>query len=88
MYGPEAIRLLASPRATLLDYQDVGVLLLVRRHGLSIREMPVTMFPRRNGKSKVFSSWLLVARYMLQTPVLCFARVGRSRAPDRRLSAR
>jgi glycosyltransferase involved in cell wall biosynthesis len=84
VYGPEAIALLASHEATLLDYQDVGVLLLLRRHGLTIGEMPVTMFPRRNGKSKVFSSWLLVARYMMQTTVLCIARVGRFRAPARR----
>jgi glycosyltransferase involved in cell wall biosynthesis len=88
VYGPEAIGLLASPQATLLDYQDVGVLLLLRRHGLSIREMPVTMFPRRNGRSKVFSSWVLVAKYMLQTTVLCVARVGRFRAPARRSPVR
>jgi glycosyltransferase involved in cell wall biosynthesis len=84
VYGPAAIRLLASHEATLLDYQDVGVLLLLRRHGLTIGEMRVTMFPRRNGKSKVFSSWLLVARYMVQTTVLCLARVGRFRAAARR----
>jgi glycosyltransferase involved in cell wall biosynthesis len=84
VYGRDAIALLASREATLLDYQDVGVLLLIRKHGLSIREVPVTMFPRRAGRSKVFSSWLLVARYMLQTTVLCLARVGRFRAPARR----
>jgi glycosyltransferase involved in cell wall biosynthesis len=83
VYGPEAIAVLASPEATLLDYQDVGVLLLLRKHGMRIRELPVTMFPRQNGHSKVFASWLLVAGYMLQTTVLCIARVGlmRRRAP-------
>src|SRR5690606_7874794 len=29
VYGPRALRILASPEATLLDYQDVGVLLLL-----------------------------------------------------------
>lgn len=77
VYGPQAIRVLASPEATLLDYQDVGVLLLLRKHGLSIHEVPVTMLPRCNGHSRVFSSWLTVARYMAQTTVLCLARVGR-----------
>jgi glycosyltransferase involved in cell wall biosynthesis len=83
VYGREAIAVLASREATLLDYQDVGVLLLLRKHGMRIRELPVTMFPRQNGQSKVFASWLLVAGYMLQTTVLCIARVGllRRRAP-------
>lgn len=76
VYGRGAIAVLASPEATLLDYQDVGVLLLLRKYGLRIRELPVTMFPRQNGRSKVFASWLLVASYMLQTTVLCIARVG------------
>jgi glycosyltransferase involved in cell wall biosynthesis len=79
VYGPRAIRLLASNEATLLDYQDVGVLLLMRRHGLRVEETAVTMFPRHDGRSRVFSSWLLVAHYMVQTTVLCLARVGRSR---------
>ncbi len=82
VYGRRAIAVLASAEATLLDYQDVGVLLLLKKYGLSIREVPVTMFPRRNGRSKVFASWLLVARYMVQTTVLCLARVGR--LPGRR----
>jgi glycosyltransferase involved in cell wall biosynthesis len=81
VYGPQAIRILASREATLLDYQDVGVLLLMRKYGLLIRETPVTMFPRCSGRSKVFSSWVLVAYYMVQTTVICFARTGRLRAP-------
>lgn len=83
-YGPRAIEVLASSQATLLDYQDVGVLLLLRKHGISVAETPVQMYPRRNGRSKVFASWLLVAHYMLQTTVLCLARVGRLSLPRRR----
>jgi len=83
-YGPRAIEVLASAEATLLDYQDVGVLLLLRKHGLAVRETPVQMYPRRNGRSKVFASWLLVAHYMLQTTVLCLSRVGRLSLPRRR----
>ena len=77
VYGPRALRLLASAEATLLDYQDVGVLLLLRKYGLAVHEVPVTMYPRQAGQSRVFSSWLTVARYMLQTTLLCIARVGR-----------
>lgn len=75
-YNQRAIRLLAGPAASLLDYQDVGVLLILSRSGLTIREVPVPMALRRSGKSRVFSSWLIVAKYMLQTSVLCLARIG------------
>jgi hypothetical protein len=34
------------------------------------------MSPRRSGGSRVFASWLLVARYMLHTTVLCIAQLG------------
>jgi len=81
VYGSSAIRLLASPQATLLDYQDVGVLMLLRQHRLAIIEMPVAMRPREAGHSRVFGSWLLVARYMLQTTVLCVARIGQRPRP-------
>jgi glycosyltransferase involved in cell wall biosynthesis len=84
VYGPQAIRILASREATLLDYQDVGVLLLMRKYGLTLHETPVTMFPRCSGRSKVFSSWLIVGYYMLQTTVICLARTGRLRAPPPR----
>lgn len=73
-YGPKACRLLAREEATLLDYQDIGVLLLLRHAHLRIAEVPVPMNPRRNGISRVFSSWWTVARYMAETSLLCLAR--------------
>lgn len=76
IYGPRAVRLLARTEATLLDYQDIGVLMLLRRFGLSVTEVPVTMCERRDGRSRVFGSWLLVANYLLHTTVLCIARFG------------
>lgn len=81
VYGCDAIRLLASPKATLLDYQDVGVLMLLRQHRVAIVEVPVAMKARSAGRSRVFGSWLLVARYMVQTTVLCLARVGHRAQP-------
>jgi glycosyltransferase involved in cell wall biosynthesis len=83
-YSPEACRLLAGREATLLDYQDVGVLLLLRHANLRIREIPVPMNPRRVGGSRVFSSWWTVARYMAETSLLCLARWNR--ASERRSS--
>jgi glycosyltransferase involved in cell wall biosynthesis len=75
-YNRSACALLASKEATLLDYQDIGVLLLLRRAGLRIAEIPVEMNPRRSGASRVFSSWWTVARYMAETSLLCLARWG------------
>lgn len=73
-YDAHACGLLAKAEATLLDYQDVGVLLLLRHARLRIAEIPVAMNPRRHGASRVFSSWWTVARYMLETSLLCLAR--------------
>ena len=73
-YSSTAIEILASDEATLLDYQDVGVLLLLRKAGMRIVEVPVSMNIRQVGKSRIFYSWFSVARYMITTTLLCFAR--------------
>lgn len=75
-YNAGAMAVLASPEATLLDYQDVGVLLLLRHARLRIEEIPVPMCRRNHGSSRVFPSWLIVGKYMLQTSVLCLAKIG------------
>ena len=73
-YNARACRLLAMEEATLLDYQDVGVLLLLRHAHFRIAEIPVAMNPRKHGASRVFSSWWTVAVYMAETSLLCLAR--------------
>jgi glycosyltransferase involved in cell wall biosynthesis len=73
-YNARACRLLAREEATLLDYQDIGVLLLLRRADLRIAEVAVAMNPRKSGASRVFSSWWTVGRYMAETSLLCLAR--------------
>ncbi|KFI23342.1 glycosyltransferase family 2 protein [Nitrosococcus oceani] len=75
-YNKAAMRVLAAPEATLLDYQDVGVLLLLRYARLRIQEIPVPMRERDHGGSRVFPSWMVVGKYMLQTSLLCLAKVG------------
>ncbi len=77
-YNARACRLLAQEEATLLDYQDIGVLLLLRHANLRIAEIAVEMSPRRDGASRVFSSWLTVGRYMAETSLLCLARWNRA----------
>lgn len=73
-YNRRACALLAGEEATLLDYQDIGVLLLLSKAGCSIAEIPVAMNVRENGASRIFSSWWTVARYMAETTLLCLAR--------------
>lgn len=75
-YNRTAIERLSRADATLLDYQDVGVLLILRRQGLRILEVPVSMRARYDGKSRVFDSWWTVSRYMLRTSLLCLAGIG------------
>lgn len=79
LYDRGAIRILAGPTASLLDYQDVGVLMLLAKNGKAIEETPVPMLPRREGHSRVFASWPVVARYMLHTTVLCIAQIDAGR---------
>lgn len=73
-YRGDALRVLASSEATLLDYQDVGTLLMLRRAGLRVVEVPVRMNERVAGASRIFGSWLKVARYMAITTLLCLSR--------------
>ncbi|MBZ4193413.1 MAG: glycosyltransferase family 2 protein [Candidatus Contendobacter sp.] len=80
-YNQAAITVLASREASLLDYQDVGVLLILFRKGLRIAEAPVSMQLRAAGASRVFRSWWIVGKYMLQTSLLCLARVGYNHLP-------
>ncbi|BEP95515.1 hypothetical protein GmRootA79_38990 [Acidovorax sp. A79] len=74
LYNREVMGVLASREATLLDYQDLGALLLIRRAGLTISEVPVSMNLRIEGKSRIFNSWFSVAKYMAATTLLCLAK--------------
>ena len=70
VYNRKAIRELASWRATFLDYQDIGVLLLLQSKNIVVADVEVPMQARRNGKSRVFHSWLTVIYYMSHTLLL------------------
>ncbi len=78
-YDRAALEVLASPEATLIDYQDLGVLIMLSKANLRITEVPVQMQARRNGASRVFASWWAVGWYLAQTAILCLARWGRKR---------
>lgn len=74
LYRESALRELVSKRGTLLDYQDVGVLLLLQQADLLVTETKVKMAPRLFGYSHIYSSWLAVAYYMLVTTLLSLSK--------------
>lgn len=76
VYDYRAIRRLAGWQATLLEYQDVGVLTTLKAAGLRIADVEVDMLPRRHGISRVFYSWASVAYYMAYTLLLGFTKRG------------
>jgi len=76
VYDRHAIRRLATWQATLLQYQDVGVLAMLSASGLRIRDVEVTMLPRKHGISRIFYSWSSVLYYMLYTLLLGFTKRG------------
>jgi glycosyltransferase involved in cell wall biosynthesis len=73
-YNDRAMALLLRPRAHLFDYQDLGTLLLIRRAGLTVCEVPVPMQKRLYGSSRIFFNWWQVIRYMMLSTVLCISK--------------
>jgi len=69
-YRRQAVQLLISRDSMLLNYQDLGVLLLLTRNNLDIREVTVRMVERVDGRSRIFRSWWTVLRYLLESTVI------------------
>ena len=69
-YNQAAMRMLASREATLLDYQDLGILLLLRRAGLRIVEVPVTESIDSSDASRSAGSWISIARHLTVAALL------------------
>ena len=76
VYDRRAIRRLAAWQATLLEYQDVGVLAMLQASGIRIKDVEVNMLPRRHGMSRIFYSWTSVFYYMSYTLLLSFTKRG------------
>ncbi len=87
IYDRQAIEILSATDCTLLEYQDIGVLLHLHRLGLSMREVPVEMGARQQGQSRIFSSWGVVAYYMAYSILLSISRrayIGENRKKHRK----
>ena len=76
VYDRDAIRKLAAWQATLLEYQDVGVLAMLQSSGIRIKDVDVRMIQRKHGISRVFYSWTSVIYYMAYTLLLGFTKRG------------
>lgn len=80
VYDRSAVDLLAQERHTLLEYQDVGVLLCLSHGNLRASEVDVPMQPRCHGVSRIFSSWPMVAYYLIYSTLIGGSRRTRLRA--------
>ena len=76
LYRKNAIRLLTSHHATMLEYQDVGVLLMLKAAGIKKTEIRISTTPRLHGKSHLFSTWMKVSYYMVVTTILALSKFG------------
>lgn len=70
VYDQSALDIVLCRKATLCEYQDVGILMLLKKNGVAFQEVAITMRPRKNGGSRVFSSWGKVATYLMKTVVV------------------
>jgi len=73
-YNQEALRFLCTRNFTLLEYQDLGVLLFLQQANFRIYEVPVFMKPRHEGRSRIFSSQWHIFCYLIQTALLGMAK--------------
>lgn len=77
LYDRVAIDVLSKKEATLLEYQDVGVLLLLKTFSVSKNEVTVKMKERTSGASRIFHSWGAVIYYMSYTTMLCLSKIAK-----------
>ncbi|MDA8445572.1 glycosyltransferase [Paracidovorax valerianellae] len=82
LYNRKALEVAVSTEATLLDYQDIGTLLLMRRRGLRIKEVALPMHTAKVDRSKIFQSWANALRYVAVSSLLCIAHWRGHRSTD------
>ncbi|MDR3018042.1 MAG: glycosyltransferase [Delftia acidovorans] len=73
LYNRQALVVATSTEATMLDYQDIGTLLLLRRHGLQIAEIELSLHTAKMDRSKIFHSWGNALRYAAVSSLLSIA---------------
>ena len=78
LYNYSAMQIAASTEATLLDHQDIGTLLMMKREGKRIAEVPLEMLTPKIDRSKIFRSWAYAVRYMIASTLLSVANGRRA----------
>lgn len=73
-YSRHAMNVLTNPAFSNFEYQDLGVLVMAKKYGLTMAEVPVLMRDRAGEKSKVFPGFYGVARYILITITFILVR--------------
>ena len=76
LYRRPAMEVLASRQATMFEYQDVGVLLMLKKLKMRVSEVSVEMEERTDGISRIFYNWNAVIKYLLYTLILSVSRLG------------
>lgn len=66
-YSQTAVKLMLTRKSHVLDYQDVGVLMLCRKYKLKIEEIHVDMNHRAHGRSRVYKNFRVIVQYVLTT---------------------
>ena len=74
LYSKPLMLALAGKRASMYDFQDVAVLLIAKHLGMRIVEVDVAMEQRKNGISRIFSSWWAVFIYLVYTLILTLSK--------------
>lgn len=74
LYNKRAVACLVSKQATMLEYQCIGVLLMLRNMKFNIVETSVPMKERENGISRIFHSWLAVGYYLAYSGLLSLTK--------------
>lgn len=77
LYDQQAISVLSKKEASLLEYQDVGVLLMLKTFHIEKSEVNVEMQRRESGISRIFYSWWAVIYYMGYTTMLCLSKIAK-----------
>ncbi|WP_027179378.1 glycosyltransferase family 2 protein [Maridesulfovibrio bastinii] len=76
-YNRKAMRKVGLSRASLVDYQDVSLLLILKELGITFKEIGVCMTERKCGKSRIFNSWLAVTKYMMLSSIIALCRISK-----------
>lgn len=74
LYNRNAMIGLASRQATMLEFQCVGILILLRNMKLTIAEVSVPMCERKEGISRIFYSWTAVIYYIFYSSLLSMTK--------------